>query len=386
MELKYISEKRKNVKIGILSLENEIEVVPLSKIPQFRIIGSKYNMLWNLLKIIKENYIKGEVFFDVFSGSAVVGRFFKKMYAILSNDNLFFSFILQRALVVLNKYPTFDGLKFLFLSSLTPQTKIRKVLDYLNMLDNREEFIFCHYTPESKKVDGIERRYFTKENGRKIDSIRLKIQEWFENGNINEDEYFYLIALLLLAVQKVANISGTYGAFNKFWDPRAHKKLTLKPIEVIESNFCHKAFCEDSFDLINKINCDIAYIDPPYNERQYITNYHLLETIAKYDNPKIHGKTGLRNYTASEKSDFCSKKTADKALIRLLEGLKTKWVILSYNSEGLLNKNKIIEIFDKTGKFSPVKFYQFPYRRFKSNHITPKKHIKEYVFVAKVIK
>jgi len=74
----------------------------------------------------------------------------------------------------------------------------------------------------------VERKYFSPKNGAKIDAIRIKIEEWFKEGYISDDEYFYLLTSLLLAVQKVANISGTYGAFNKFWDPRAYKPLTLK--------------------------------------------------------------------------------------------------------------------------------------------------------------
>jgi len=363
----------------------QFDIVPLRKIPPFRVIGSKYSMLRNLLKVMKENKIEGSTFFDVFSGSGVVGRFFKKMYSIFSNDNLYFFFVLQKALITLNNYPSFKNLKLHLDLSLTPIMKIQKILQYLNNLNGTEGFIFSHYTPASKSIDGIERKYFTEENGKRIDSIRVKIEEWLENGFISEDEYFYLLASLLFAVQKVANISGTYGAFNKFWDQRARKPLTLKFIEVIPSKFIHKAFYEDAFQLIKRINCDIAYVDPPYNTRQYIANYHLLETIAKYDNPKIYGKTGIREYTEKEKSVFCSKKLVSNAFTNLLKELKTKWIILSYNSEGLLSKEKIIDTFEKVHRFTSIKVYEFPQRRFKSQANKERIKIKEYVFIAKVI-
>lgn len=183
----------------------------------------------------------------------------------------------------------------------------------------------------------------------------------------------------------MANISGTYGAYNKFWDPRANKPLTLKFIEIIPSDFKHKAFNKDSFDLLDNIICDIAYIDPPYNSRQYIANYHLLETIAKYDNPEISGKTGIRGYTEKEKSLFCSKRTVGSALLKLFNGLKAKHAILSYNSEGLLSKAEITKIFKKS-KFKRVKLYEFPYRRFKSNHNSRNNKINEYIFVGEAIK
>ncbi|SJK84436.1 type IIS restriction-modification system N6 adenine-specific DNA methyltransferase [Cuniculiplasma divulgatum] len=355
--------------------------LPLSKIPQFRLIGNKYRVLNNLSNIIRRENIEGLTFFDVFSGSAAVSRYFKKSFAVISNDSLYFSYVLQKALVELNEYPDFSKLNFGNLS-LIPEERVHSVLEYLNMADGVEGFVYNHYTPASKNRDGIERMYFSEVNGRKIDSIRSMIEEWFKCGNIDDNGYFYLIASLLLAVQKISNISGTYGAYNKTWDPRAKKLLSLKFIEVIHSEFRHQAFNEDSFEILNKIECDVAYIDPPYNERQYIANYHLLETIAKYDDPIISGKTGIRNYTNREKSLFCSKRTVGSALMKLLSSLRTKYVILSYNSEGLLSKEEIMEIFERTGLGKP-NLYEFPYRRFNSNHNSHNNRIEEYVFVCK---
>jgi adenine-specific DNA-methyltransferase len=330
---------------------------------------------------MKKEEIIGKTFFDVFSGSSSVSRFFKKNFSIISNDNLYFSYILQRALIVLNEYPKFKNIKIPHLSK-ESEKRVNQILEFLNKSNKSEGFIFNHYTPASKNIDNIERKYFSEENGGKIDSIRTTIEEWFNKKQINEGEYFYLIASLLMAVQKVSNISGTYGAFNKIWDPRAKKPLTLKFIEIIPSKFEHKAFNDDSFNLAKKINCDIAYIDPPYNSRQYIANYHLLETIARYDNPKISGKTGIRAYTEKEKSVFCSKRFVGSSLLKLLNNLKAKFIILSYNSEGLLSKNEILKIFEES-KFKKVKLYEFPYRRFKSNHNSHNNKIKEYVFVGK---
>jgi len=356
-------------------------ITPLSKIPQFRLIGSKHSVLNHIFDVIKKEEINGKTFFDVFSGSSSVSRYFKKTFSIISNDNLYFSYVLQRALIVLNEYPKFSDVRIPNLST-EKENRINQILKFLNEIKGKEGFIARHYTPLSKNIDNIERKYFSEENGKKIDAIRETIDEWFSKKQINENEYFYLIASLLIAVQKVSNISGTYGAFNKIWDSRAKKPLTLKFIEIIPSKFEHEAFNDDSFNLAKKINCDIAYIDPPYNSRQYIANYHLLETIAKYDNPKISGKTGIRAYTEKEKSVFCSKRFVGSSLLELLNNLKVKFIILSYNSEGLLTKKEIFKIFEES-KFKKVKLYEFPYRRFKSNHNSHNNKIKEYVFVGK---
>jgi adenine-specific DNA-methyltransferase len=360
-------------------LEKEEQKELIEKSLRVRIIGSKYNLLLDIYKILEEENITGNSFFDVFSGSAVVGRFFKRMYSIISNDNLYFSYVLQRGLITINSIPSFSNLK---LNNLPKEGKERicKILNYLNTLKGVEGFIYKHYTPASKDIDGIERKYFSLQNGMRIDAIRLKIEEWFQEGQISEEEYFYLLTSLLLAVQKVANISGTYGAFNKFWDPRAYKPLTLKYLDVIPSRFSHEAYNEDIFNLLEKITCDIAYIDPPYNSRQYITNYHLLETIAKYDNPKIKGKTGIREYGNKEKSVFCSKKEVQSAFLKLLAELKAKYIVISYNSEGILSKDQIIQIMKNIG-IKKIKFYEIPYRRFKSNNNSNKKNVREYIFI-----
>ena len=357
------------------------EIVPLSKILQVRIIGSKYKMLESIMSIIQKDGITGKTFFDVFCGGTSVGRFFKRKFLITSNDILYFSYVFQKALINLNSYPNFEGLNFIAIENKENEERVSKVLEYLNSIKGSKGFIYQHYTPASKISDGVERMYFSEFNGEKIDAVRMKIEEWFKNNNINENEYFYLIASLLLAVQKIANISGTYGTYNKIWDARAKKTLKLQLIEIIDSKFEHKAFNDDSLTLLDKIDCDIAYVDPPYNNRQYISNYHILETIAKYDNPTINGKSGIRNYNG-EKSTFCSNKTAKRDLLKLLSGLRAKYIILSYSSEGLLSKNEIKDIYEKIG-LEYIKIHEFPYRRFKSNENTKHNEVMEYIFTGR---
>lgn len=358
-------------------------MVPLNKIPQVRIIGGKYKMLENILKTMEKEGITGKTFFDVFCGSTSIGRFFKRKFLITSNDILYFSYVLQKALICLNSYPKFKGLTFMVNENDEEKETVSKVLEYLNNINGSKGFIYRHYTPASKVVDGIERKYFSELNGERIDAVRMKIEDWFTNKNITEDEYFYLIASLLLAVQKIANISGTYGTYNKIWDARAKKPLKLQVIEIINSKFNHKAFNDDSLKLLNKINCDIAYVDPPYNSRQYISNYHILETIAKYDSPTINGKSGIRSYN-EEKSTFCSSKTAKRDMLKLLSELRANYIILSYNSEGVLSKNEIKEICEKS-KLDNIKIYEFPYRRFKSNGNTNHNEVMEYIFTGKKV-
>lgn len=361
----------------------ELQIVDPSKIPPLRMIGSKLNLLLELKQVIQNNNITGTSFFDAFSGSGAVGRFFKKSFSIISSDNLYFSYALQRALITLNEYPTFENVPLPSLQGLSLEKRIMSILTYLSSTEE-EGFIFSHYTPYSLNVDGIERMYFTIENGKKIDGARITLEEWKLAGYLSEDEYYYLLASIILGVQRIANISGTYGAFNKKWDRRAFKPFRPEFIEIIPSKFIHRAYWGDVIELISRSDfpeTDITYLDPPYNSRQYIANYHLLETIARYDNPDIKGVSGIRVYSEKDKSLFSMKTKVRGAFFKLLSLLKTKYVILSYNSEGLLSKDDIFSIFDKVGKFEFKYFREVEYRRFKSHNNVKRNNVKEYIFV-----
>jgi len=115
--------------------------------------------------------------------------------------------------------------------------------------------------------------------------------------------------------------------------------------------------------LIGKISGDILYLDPPYNQRQYATNYHLLETIAKYDNPKIYGKTGLREYQ-DQKSLYCSRVQVREIFKDLILKADVKYIFLSYNNEGLMSLEDIKEIMSLKGEYG---FFSKEYNRFKAD-------------------
>ena len=125
----------------------------------------------------------------------------------------------------------------------------------------------------------------------------------------------------------------------------------------------HEVFNEDINKVAGKIAGDILYLDPPYNQRQYATNYHMLETIAKYDNPKIHGKTGLREYQ-NQKSLYCSRTQVKKAFTDLVLKAKAKYIFLSYNNEGIMTLNDIKEIMSLRGKYG---YFTKKYNRFKAD-------------------
>lgn len=122
---------------------------------------------------------------------------------------------------------------------------------------------------------------FSTSECKKIDAIRQQIESWYLSKKSHESEYYYLLACLISAVPYVANIAGVYAAYLKHWDNRSYKDLFIEPLEIINSRYECKFFNMDASQLCKLRRFDLVYIDPPYNQREYAPNYHILETIAR---------------------------------------------------------------------------------------------------------
>ena len=292
----------------------------------------------------------------------------------MSSDLLYFSYVLQKAYIENNGAPKFKKLlpKIGTSKNTLFSSPFDSVKDHLNSLKGIKGFIYKNYTDEGTAGQDFVRKYFTPENGKKIDAVRTKINEWKTEKLISESEYFVLLAALIESVPFYANISGVYAAFLKKYDPRALKQFEIKPMSFYSGEQSHAVYNKNSMDLIDDIDVDILYIDPPYNNRQYAPNYHLLETIALYDSPKIKGITGMREYK-EKKSEFCNQGSALKALEEIAKTAKYKCLILSYNSEGIMPEQDIISVLGKYGK---VSLQNIDYLRFKSNSNGDSKHKK----------
>ncbi|HEG8242952.1 TPA: DNA adenine methylase, partial [Campylobacter jejuni] len=284
-------------------------------------------------------------FIDLFAGTSAVGKKFKnKVEKVISNDKEFYSFVLAK-------------------NYIENTVKIKRSKELIKELNNIAKInpikgkIYKHYSLGG----GENRQYFSDFNAMKIDSMRIKISEWKYDNFINEKECYFLLASLLESADKVANTASVYGAFLKHLKPSAQKELILLPAEFECTHTKHLVFNENANDLIKKIKGDILYLDPPYNSREYGANYHVLNSIAMYDDFIPQGKTGLRAY---EKSAWCKKNLVFDALEDLIKNADFKFIFLSYNDEGLLSLEQIRQIFEKYGKYD---FKSQIYQRFKAD-------------------
>ncbi len=312
-------------------------------------IGSKLTLLPFLENVVREVTDGSEkIFCDLFAGTGAVGRHFKKLgYQIIANDLQYYAYVLNKAYLEINETPDFIALRRKF---------PKEVFDLINGLQGTTGFITENFSP----VGG--RMYYTEENALKADAIRQALEKWKSSKIISEPEYFFLLSSLLEAIDQVANTASVYGAYLKKFKASALKSLQLKPLALTNHVTGCRAFHRDANELIKEIECDILYLDPPYNHRQYGANYHVLETIAAYDDPKLKGITGMREYT---KSDYCRKDSAKNAMKELITEARAKHILISYNNEGVMSLEELREILSLRGE---PKLFQTDYNRFKADN------------------
>lgn len=335
-----------------------------------RYIGSKNSLLKDI-EYLLEQHVDGDekTFLDLFAGTNVVGNYFKKKYTVYSNDILYFSYAHAKATIENNDPLTFSKLKEVGI-----ENPFEYFADEKNVTNhNNSNYYKYNYTPAGDAM------YFTEENGQRIDFIRDTIDIWYENHLLNEYEYYYLIAALIKSISAVSNTTGTYGAFLKHWDKRALKPLNVQPLTILNNSAKNKAFNKDANRLVQEIQVDIAYIDTPYNTRQYASNYHVLENIARNDKPKLKGVTRLFDWSYL-RSDYSQKRKAYKAMSDLIKNIKSQHIILSYNDEGIIPIEDLTKILKEHSSDQKVDFLEIDYRKYESK-IKPKKHgVTEYLF------
>lgn len=212
----------------------------------------------------------------------------------------------------------------------------------LNSCNEAEGFIWREYSPASSRLAETERRYFTEPNAGRIDAVRARIGQWIASGIISQLESRVLIADLIQAANRVANISGTYGCFLNGWSRQALESLELQPRELPPTSAGMVASVGDAA-LLRTQPEDLFYVDPPYTKRQYAAYYHVLETIAYGDAPQVSGKTGLRPWR-DRASEFCYKRRALAAFESLVVSVAARRVLISYSSAAHVGMDPLVSL------------------------------------------
>ncbi len=314
-----------------------------------RYIGSKQKLLDDINQVIQEP--TGSTLLDAFSGSGVVSESLAKRYNVVACD-------------LMHVCQTVTACRLMTRSELSPT--IDETIIRLDSLEGIEGFVYNTFTPAGN------RKYFSEENGKRIDAILDAIHTW----QMSSTDRTFLIGCLVESISLIANTSGTYGAFNKKWDPRALNRLSLKNHFSLEHH--GSAHVGDAVNVVRDTPHDILYLDPPYNKRQYGGYYHVLETIVRNDKPTVRGTTGIRDWKDT-KSKFCNKETAEAEMRKLLALTSARLVVMSYNNEGLLSKADIEAILSV---FGPVVCHEVSHTRYNAGRATAGETI-EYLFVSR---
>lgn len=296
-----------------------------------RYLGNKYKLLEFIDEIIKNNIGDFNSFADVFAGTGVVGEYFNDGKRIIITNDLLKS----------NYIPLLSFLKTTSIDWNVLSQKIK----YLNQVEVIEENYF------SKNFGNT---YFTIQNAKKIGKIREEI----DNISESEEEKNLLLTSLIYAVDKVANTVGHYDAYRKSLDTINALSLAIPDVKT-QNNVNNLVFNMDANKLVSEVECDVLYLDPPYNSRQYSDAYHLLENLVEWKKPEVFGVAKKMDRSAL-KSQYCLK-TASEAFKELISKARAKHILLSYNNTGntkhgrsnarIIDK-EILEILKEKGEVS----------------------------------
>lgn len=334
--------------------------LPTIDIENRRYVGSKAKLLdWIFEHVAKE--CKGDSFADIFAGTGVVSARAAQLYRkIILNDLLHSNYVAYQGFFSQQKYNR------------------QKVLDfvcYYNSLTSDQ----ANHTFFSRKYGG---KYFTAGSAKMIGHIRQDLQN--RRRELNDKEYYILLTSLLYSADKIANTVGHYDAF--FTKTVADKKFSFRLIEPLIKAGSVSIHREDANTLARRMKADVVYIDPPYNSRQYSRFYHVLETLAQWDNPKMEGVALKR--PEENMSDYCRIK-APVVFEDLICNLKAKYIVVSYNntynSKSSSSRNKIeladIErILNAKGK---TKVFKTSHQFFNAGKTNFNDH-QEWLFITKV--
>jgi adenine-specific DNA-methyltransferase len=256
-----------------------------------------------------------------------------------------------------------------------------EVLDQLQALKPFEGLMFREYSPAGRPAAGCPpRMYLSEANAGLIDAINHQLNIWKRQELLTLQEHDLLRHDLVLATNRVANIAGTYGHFRSKWSNGSLSRLTLLPTDFVWGFSCDHTIMQGPAELISQgLKADLCYIDPPYMKRQYAANYHLIETIARGDEPEAIGVSGLRPWR-DQYSDFCSKVRIRGAFAKIISGMDCPRFLVSYSEDGLLSREQMLEMLSQ---FGDAELIEYSVPRFRSNDSPLKRTMTEYLFTLK---
>lgn len=320
----------------------------------YRYLGNKKRLADWIVGEISAVLPSGSSVADPMCGTAAVSITLARAgYSVAAADALSFPVVHARARLLAKAPPEFEALG-----------GYAGALEWLSEIDPIEGYFFREFGEAGAPLNGrAPRLYFSADNAARIDGVRKAIRELDEAGSLSVVEHSVLLHHLLLATNRVANISGTYGYFRSELSQSALRPLAFDPIAFENTPGEHTVQQGRVETLAAGLVVDAVYLDPPYTKRQYAGNYHVLETIAMEDEPCAVGDGGLRPWM-DQASDFCYRRSAGNAFRETLEHLNAAHVFISYSEDGQVPGDELLAILSDFGK---VTVHEQPHARYRSN-------------------
>jgi len=366
---------------------NTLERIPYLTEQIIPYIGNKRKLLPLIhegLRLAFPRGFTGMTFFDPFAGSGIVSRFAKYLgFQVIANDWEYYAYILNYAYLKINRcdlstmYGAWGG--------------IEGMLSHLNALPDpaeADEYIARYYSPRDDRIADYrrERMFYTRSNGLAIDRLRNEIERLYprETAEAAPDtppfrEKVLLLALLIHQAGTHTNTSGVFKAYHKGFGGFSGDALSriLQPIALPcpclwDSDLPQHVFRVDAAELLGKMSreiphIDVAYLDPPYNQHQYGSNYHMLNTIALWDGvipgDRASGdKGGIRRDWVKTRSKYCYRDQAPGVFTDLLGALDARHLFISYSTEGIIPFEELIDICADHGRVTMLTNEYVKYR------------------------
>ena len=301
-------------------------------------LGSKRSLLPWITSTIQliHRYEPIQTILDPFSGSARVGHALKAAgFYVIASDYATYAHTLAKALIESNAHHY-------------PPAVVQPLLNYLNSLPGIPGWFTEKYAEKA--------RFFQPSNAARIETIRQAIDDI---AHTDENLRAILLTSLLIAADKVDSTTGLQMAYLKRWAPRAYQPLRLTYPPLLPGGGLATQL--DAQEAVQAYPTDLVYLDPPYNQHSYLANYHIWETLVRFDNPPTYGIAQKRMDVRERKSPFNSRKTAPHALAQLLLSARTKVILLSFSNEGFLSEAELVKMCQEKGY---VLVLRHPHRRY----------------------
>lgn len=357
-------------------------------------IGNKRKLLHLIAEAVAFTGCRGGTFVDLFTGSTVVARWAKKAgFRVVANDWEPYSREIARGTVALNAPPPLEALG-----------GAKRVFEHLNALAPHHGYVATNLCPADDEHPDTrrERMFFTRANGERIDAIREQIEAWDSAGVLSADERAYVLAPLIYAVSYVSNTSGVFKGFHRGWGGRTatalyriRSELTLAAPVLFDNGCVNLAFGRDAGALAPRLAeiaggaPEIVYLDPPYNQHPYGSNYHVLNTVALWDKPPVNScilvdgrtrdKSAIRkDWRTERRSLYNSARTAPDAFAKLVAAVRARWLLVSYSTDGNIPLEALLETLARRGD---LHVFAARYKRYRVStpRMSPRSHNVEFV-------